>query len=68
VIIDHLDKYPLITQKWIEFKLFKQVVEMMNRKEHLTIAGLSKIVVIKYSMNFGLSSILKVGYLDIISV
>jgi hypothetical protein len=68
VIIDHLDKYPLITQKRTDFKLFKQVVELMNRKEHLTIEGLYEIVAIKSSMNLGLSSLLKLGFSDIISV
>lgn len=68
VIIDHFDKYPLLTQKQADFKLFKQVVELMNRKEHLTIEGLHKIVAIKASINLGLSSRLKQGLSDIIPV
>jgi hypothetical protein len=36
VIIDHFDKYSLITQKWADYTLFKQAFELINNKEHLT--------------------------------
>lgn len=55
VIIPHFNKYPLITQKQADFLLFKQVVEIMNRGEHLTPAGLQEIVNLKASLNNGLS-------------
>ena len=55
VIIDHFDKYPLITDKNSDFKLFKQVYQLMEQKEHLNLDGLYKIVAIKASMNRGLS-------------
>jgi hypothetical protein len=51
IVIPHFDKFPLITQKKADFELFKKVVELMNRKEHLTIEGLQQIVAIKVSMN-----------------
>ena len=54
-LILHLDKYPLLTQKAADYLLFKQVVELMNNKVHLTVEGLNKIVNIKASMNLGLS-------------
>jgi hypothetical protein len=54
LIIEHLDKYPLITQKWADFELFKQVVDLMLEQQHLTESGLAKIVNIKASMNFGI--------------
>jgi hypothetical protein len=47
VIIEHFDKYPLITQKRADFELFKMVVKMLNDKSHLTIEGIEKIVAIK---------------------
>lgn len=59
MIVPHFDKYPLITQKKADFILFKNVVDLMNRKEHLTMDGLLKIVAIKASMNKGLSNQLK---------
>lgn len=39
--------------------LFKQVVDLINKKEHLTSEGLNKIVSIKASMNNGLSKSLR---------
>lgn len=68
VIIDHFDKYSLITQKQANFVLFKQVVEMLNRKEHLTIEGIHKLIAIKASMNLGLSGELKAAFSDTIPV
>ena len=54
VIIDHFDKYPLITEKCSNFKLFKKSFQFIKNKEHLTEKGLLKIVAIKGSMNWGL--------------
>jgi hypothetical protein len=53
IILKHLETYPLITDKWADLQLFKQVVELMVNKEHLTMEGLVKIINIKASMNFG---------------
>lgn len=55
VIIPHFDKYSLITQKKGDFILFKEIIDLMNRKEHLTLEGIQKILAIKASMNWGLS-------------
>lgn len=62
VIIDHFDKYPLITQKFADFLLFKQIVEKMNEKKHLTLKGLEEIINIKASLNNGLSNVLKKAF------
>lgn len=63
VIINHLDKYPLITEKWSNYQLFKQGLELIKLKEHLTIEGLNKIVGIKAMMNGnGLSEKLKIAF------
>ena len=51
IIVDHFDKYPLISQKWSDFMLFKQVMDLMKCKKHLTLEGLLDIVNIKASMN-----------------
>jgi hypothetical protein len=64
-IIRHFDKYPLITQKRADFELFKLVIELMERKEHLTEDGLRKIVAIKGSMNLGLPDSLKAAFPNI---
>lgn len=55
VIIPHFDKYPLISNKRADFELFKQAVELMGSKEHLTPAGFQIILAIKASLNRGLS-------------
>jgi hypothetical protein len=58
-LILHLVKYPLLTQKAADYLLFKEAVELMNNKDHLTLDGLNKLVNIKASMNLGLSDMLK---------
>lgn len=55
-------KYPLITYKQIDFMLFKNAVELMVAKEHLTLKGLHQIVSIKASLNKGLSESLKEAF------
>lgn len=62
VVIDHFDKFPLITQKRADYLLFKQAFELINRKEHLTMEGLNKIVSIKASMNKGLNEELQTAF------
>lgn len=54
VIINHFNKYPLITQKRADFELFKQAYELIQNKEHLTVEGLNKLVAIKAPLNWGL--------------
>ena len=65
-IIDHFEKYPLITDKWPNYKLFSQAFELIEMKEHLTEKGFQKILSIKASMNWGLSDKLKETFPDII--
>jgi protein-arginine kinase len=58
-IIPHFLKHPLLTQKKADFILFKQVLDIINNKDHLSIEGLQKIVNLKASLNKGLSEELK---------
>lgn len=58
-LILYLDKYPLLTQKSADLFLFKQIINLMNNKAHLTVEGLNQIVNLKASMNLGLSPALK---------
>lgn len=55
VIINHFDKYPLITQKFKDYILFKQAFNLVKNKNHLTMEGLREIVGLKASLNSGLS-------------
>ena len=63
VIIPHFKfKYPLVTQKRADFELFKKIVEMLSKKEHLTHAGFQEIVNLRASINNGLSDTLTVAF------
>nr|ATI20339.1 LAGLIDADG endonuclease [Juglanconis sp.] len=57
IIIAHFDKYTLLTKKLADYLLFKQSVDLIENKAHLTIEGLLKLVSIKASLNWGLSSL-----------
>jgi len=68
VIINHFEKYPLITQKRADYELFKLAYNIIINKEHLTQEGLAKIVSIKALMNKGLSEKLKLVFTNITPV
>lgn len=55
IIMSHFDKYPLISQKWADYILFKDAILLIKNKEHLTREGFRKIIFIKASINLGLS-------------
>ena len=63
-VIPHFDNYPLITQKQADYILFKNIVELMLKKEHLNSEGLKKIISIRASLNLGLSDTLKEAFPD----
>jgi len=50
-ILPLLDLYPVRFGKLISYLKFKQVVEMMELKKHLTAEGLAQIIEISYDMN-----------------
>ncbi|KAG2219182.1 hypothetical protein INT45_008357 [Circinella minor] len=50
-ILPLFDEYPLRDGKLNSYLRFKQVVKMMDNKQHLTKEGLAKIIHISYSMN-----------------
>jgi len=68
IIINHFEKYPLITQKQADYILFRQALELVFREEHLTLKGLNKIIAIKSSLNLGLPPLLKKSFPDAIPV
>lgn len=51
IIIPHFEKYPLLTQKHADFLLWKSIVNIMHKKEHLDLKGFTKILNIKASLN-----------------
>lgn len=59
VIIDHFDKYPLVTCKNSDYEIFKKAFDIIKKQEHTTKEGLLKLVGLKSSLNLGLTSKLK---------
>ena len=51
IIISHLDKFPLLTNKNSNLKLFNLVLKLKLNKEHLTEEGLKKIIPIRKANN-----------------
>lgn len=67
-IIPHFIKYPLLTQKYSDFLLFKKAVELMNNKEHLKSTGFMTILSYYASINRGLSSTVLSSFPNIVGV
>lgn len=65
IILQHLNKFPLITKKRADFELFKEVLNLYNNKQHLTLEGLGKIVSIKKVANKGLSPELEKAFPEV---
>lgn len=68
VIIGHFEKYPLITQKWADYEIWKQAFILIKNKEHLTMDGLNKIVALKAAMNWGISDLIKTSFPALVPV
>jgi len=68
VIIPHFEKYPLITQKQNDFILFKKIVKLINKNEHLNKEGLTEIIKLKAFLNKGLSKDLSTYFPDTIVI
>jgi hypothetical protein len=50
-VIPHFEKYPLVSAKQVDFDLFKEVCQRMQRGEHRTVSGFGKIVEAAMRMN-----------------
>jgi hypothetical protein len=64
VIIPHFDNYPLLSQKAADFYLFKQIINLIAKKVHLTEEGIKQIVNYRASMNKGLSDLQKSKFIN----
>jgi hypothetical protein len=51
VIIPHFLKYPLQSGKRVDFQIWKECVELIAAKEHLTEDGINKILSKKSTLN-----------------
>lgn len=54
IIINHFYQTSLISKKIVDYLLFKEALELIKNKQHLTIEGLNLILAIRASMNKGL--------------
>ena len=50
-VVSFFDRYPLKTKKKRDFEIFKKILELMERKQHLTIEGLTRIANLCWAMN-----------------
>jgi len=67
-IIPHFNKYPLISRKYSDYIIWKDIIEIINKRQHLTELGLYKIVSLKASLNKGLSNKLKEAFPSVMEV
>ena len=68
IIIPHFEKYSLITNKYEDFVVFKQIVSLMSENKHTNLEGLKEILVHRASLNGGLSKTLKESFPSIVPV
>ena len=65
VIINHFDKYPLITKKLSDYLIFKNCFNIIKQGHHLTERGLLEIISLKSNLNLGLPVKLKEAFPNI---
>lgn len=68
IIMNHFDKYPLITKKQADYKLFKLAVNLIKNKSHLTKDGLLELVALKAVINNGINNDLSIAFPNIDTV
>ena len=68
IIIPHFEKYPLMTQKQTDFLLWKNIVNLIDKGEHLNKEGLIKVINLKASLNKGVSNKLKIDFPNTVKV
>lgn len=68
IIIPHFEKYILITNKYKDFIIFKQIVSLMSENKHTTLEGLEEILEYRASLNWGLSKNLQESFPSIVPI
>jgi hypothetical protein len=58
ILIPHFDKYPLITQKQKNYNIWKNIVKLINKGDHLNNKGLIKIIILKLHILYNLNLII----------
>lgn len=68
IILPHFDKYPLLTNKYQDFIIFKQIVLLMSENKHTNLEGLKEILEERASLNWGLPKSLQESFPSIVGV
>ena len=68
LIIKHFQDYPLQSYKWIDFSLFCQIYELVQKRSHMTKEGLNYIVSIRKCMNLSLSDKLTKAFPNLVLI
>ena len=69
VVIPHFEAYPLLTHKWSDFELFRQILLIITvDKNHYTKEGFSRVLSLRYYLNKGISEELKELHPDLVPV
>ncbi|OAX31766.1 hypothetical protein K503DRAFT_652721, partial [Rhizopogon vinicolor AM-OR11-026] len=68
IIINHFDKFPLVTQKRLDYSIFKKCFDIIKKGNHLTEIGLLTIIGLKSNLNLGLPVKLKEAFPNITQV
>lgn len=50
-VVSHFDTYPCVGKKHLNFIIWREVVTLMEKKEHLTLEGLIKIKILVGKLN-----------------
>jgi LAGLIDADG endonuclease/NADH dehydrogenase len=68
ILIPHFEAYPLLTKKFADFELFRQIILIIKNESSLSEQGFIKILNLRYSLNNGISEELKELYPDLVPV
>lgn len=58
IIKNHYDQYPLMSYKWVYFKVWSNILDLLIQKEHRTKEGFLKVIALKSLFKKGLSPLL----------
>ena len=67
-VIPHFETYPLLTKKYADFSLFRQIVLILNQESRLSEQGFIKVLNLRYNINNGISEELKALYPNLVPV
>ena len=67
-VIPHFEAYPLLTKKYADFELFRQILLIIKEETPLSEEGFIKVLNLRYNLNKGISEELKGLYPNLVPV